>query len=144
MWWLVARAMLEDMCASDDELVNYYNKNNVEKWKLQNISSNKCNYTKINKLVTISTPNRWSPTSFPMWTKWDIWRTDSLFKSVFLKWQLGVSSDEEIYKLIHWYDSKVSNGIVSIWQLLPDINNYNSYNKELVYLYQYDKKLKNW
>ena len=143
MWWLVARAMLEDMCASDEEILNYYNLSTIQEWKLKVFSSNKCNYTKINRLVTISTPQRWAPSSFPMWTKWDIRRTDALFKSVFLKWQLWVSLDEEIYKLIHWYDTRALNGIVTIWQLLPDIKNYNSYNKELNYLYQYDNKLNN-
>lgn len=141
MWWLVARAMLEDMCATDLALKDYYNRDGLQTWELKNFTSSKCNYTKINKLITIWTPQRGSPGSFPMWTKWTIGQANPWIDSKVLKWQLGISYDEELYKLIHGYNDKLPNGIVTIWQLLPDLWNSWIYNEELKYLYKDDKNL---
>ncbi len=140
MWWLVARAMLEDMCASEKDIDNYYK--NTKKWQIKNIKSDFCyNFTRVNKLITISTPQRWSPNSFPLWTKWDIHNTTELVQSLVLKNQLWVFKNDDLYKIIHWYDTKIPNGIVTIWQLLPDIQKSNKYNNELSYLYKNNKKL---
>lgn len=152
MWWLVARAMLEDMCVTYWKDDKYWNKiiqdysNDVKNWKIQNFDSYPCNnpYSsstiskeiKVNKLVTIATPQRWSPKTFPIWEKGDIEMTDWFVQWIALKNQLDVSTDLWLYKLIHWYDTKVPNWIVTIWQLLPDIKNNNDYNNtELKYLY---------
>jgi len=140
MWWLVARAMLEDICASREDIKNYYKKN--KKWKIKYIRSRTCdNYTRVNKLITISTPQRWSPNSFPMWTKWNINWTTAVGQATVLKAQLWVGKNEDLYKVIHWYDEKIPNGIVTIWQLLPDIANSWEYNEELKYLYKDGEKL---
>lgn len=140
MWWLVARGMLEDMCASDDELNNYNNK--TWRWKFQKITSNKCNnYTRINKFITISTPHRWSPAWLPMWTRWNIGQTEDPATSIILKWQLWVKTDGWLYDAIHWYNDKIKNGIITIWQLLPDIWNTWVYNESLLYLEKKWKKL---
>ena len=53
MWWLVARAMLEDMCASDEDLKNYHKY--LKRWQIKEIKSHNCyNWTKINKFITKS------------------------------------------------------------------------------------------
>lgn len=147
MWWLVARAMLEDMCA-------WYNKlndwsfdipsfprwdNYVANWILPKIQSVPCinpyssktilKNIKVNKLVTIATPQRWSPKAFPIWEKWDIEMTDWFWVwYIGIKQQLDVNTDGWLYKLIHWYDNKIPNWIVSIWQLLPDVVDDTNYN----------------
>lgn len=135
MWWLVARTMLSDMCASDDELKGYYNKKWLKDWQLKSFSSNFCwNYTRVNKFITIATPQRWSPGSFPVWEKWDIWQTETYVKWSVLKWQLWVFTDLWLYKIIHWFTDKIPNWIVTIWQLLPNILKNWAYNNDLLYL----------
>ncbi len=133
MWWLVARSMLENMCASDYDIKNYYKY--IKKWKLKKISSSNCNnYTKINKFITISTPQRGSPWWLPIWTKWDINQTEEWGKAFVLKMQLWVYTNDALYKIIHWYNKKVANWIITIGQLLPDIWNNWDYNYDLLYL----------
>ncbi len=140
MWWLIARAMLQDMCASREDIKDYYK--NTKKWQIKYINSSFCNnFTRVNKLITISTPQRWSPNSLPMWTKWDINATNAFKQSVALKTQLWVASNHELYKVIHWYDEKITNWIITIWQLLPDIAKSWEFNNELSYLYKDNQKL---
>lgn len=135
MWWLVARAMLEDMCASEEDIKNYYK--NIKFWKIKEIKSSFCyNYTKINKLITIATPHRWSPKSLALWEKWDLNTVEKFFVATPLKLQLWSSTNESLYKTLHWYNEKIPNWIISMWQLLPDIKNNNIYNNELRYLYK--------
>jgi len=137
MWWLVARAMLEDMCATDDAIKNYYKDQKQKSWAqmysehydwtwIKDIETEKCyNFTRVNNFITISTPHRGAPSSFPMWTKWDIHKTEAFIKSEVLKYQLWVDNSDELYKIIHWFDEKLFNWIVTIWQLLPDIKKTN-------------------
>ncbi|MDP2090822.1 MAG: hypothetical protein Q8K30_04460 [Candidatus Gracilibacteria bacterium] len=154
MGGLVARAMLEDMCASDEELKNYYKiqknnsqvsmSNNYDGEGLKKISSNKCrNYTRVNKLITISTPHRGSPGSFPMWVKGDMLQSTELLQTFLLQGKLGVNNNNDLYKIIHGYNKKIPNGIVTIGQLLPDVSNENDFNNELLYLNQNGKKIPN-
>lgn len=135
MWWLVARAMLEDMCASDESIKNYYKNNKL--WQIKEIESSFCyNYTRINNFITIGTPQRWSPKSLALWEKWDIDTVENFFVWTPLKLQLWNISNEWLYKTLHWYKEKVPNGIITIGQLLPDIKNNNIYNNSLKYLYK--------
>lgn len=147
MWWIVARAMLEDMCISDLEL-NYI-KNTIQprNWKIRNLESIECKYPfKINKFITISTPNRWSPMSFPVWEKGDLWKTDTLLKEFALKGQIGSFTDNNFYNIIHWYDENIPNGIISLWQLIPDLQNEKSFNLLFKYLQKdwYEIKKENY
>lgn len=151
MWWLVARAMLEDMCLeikSKDwiKFIDWISINNPVKWKIANIPIVKCNNPynsksiskeiKVNKFVTIATPHRWSPKAFAIWEKWDIEMTDWFIQwYVWVKGQLGVSTDLWLYKMLHWYDAKIPNWVIALWQLLPDVQKENNYNnKNLWYL----------
>lgn len=135
MWWLVARAMLEDMCAWEDEINSYYD-NNMS-WNIKYIKSKKCNnYTRINKFITLWTPNRWSPKTLALWEKWDIDTVENFFVWTPLKLQLWVLSNKELYWVIHWYNNRFINWIITIWQLLPDIIKNNSYNSALRYLFK--------
>ena len=117
MWWLVARSMLEDICASNDDIREY--DDNTKKWKIKYIKSNSCyNFTRINKFITISTPNSWSPGSFPLWEKWDLERTTENTQAKWLRTQLWVYTDKWLYRMIHWYNDKLKNWIISIWGLI--------------------------
>lgn len=145
MWWLVARAMLEDMCISDTELEDY-KKITQSNWLIKSFKSTACSdQTKINKLITISTPQRWSPRSLPMWEKWNISEVEDIMTSLWLKSQFSEESilnagnylyDQQLYERIHWYETWIPNWMVTIWQLLPDIKNKNSYNEKLKYLFK--------
>ncbi|MFK7779970.1 MAG: hypothetical protein QM490_02385 [Candidatus Gracilibacteria bacterium] len=141
MGGLVARAMLQDMCASDEAIINFYNRNGLQEGELKDFISTKCNYTMINKLITISTPHRGSPSSFPIWEKGDLWLTDTFVKSELIERQLGSSIVKNLYKIIHGFDSNFPNGIVTLGQLLPDIKKSNNYNNNLVYLEKDGKKI---
>lgn len=91
MWWLVARSMLEDMCADEKDYKAYYKDKKLKKWQLKDFESVSCdNYTRVNNFITIATPHRWSPTSFPLWQRWDISQTEVFVKSTILKWQLWI------------------------------------------------------
>jgi len=145
MWWLVARAMLENMCADENEYIPYYSDKSLKNWELKNFISTNCyNYTRVNKLITISTPHRGSPRSLPMWEKGDIEKVEDILTSLWLKSQLSEKKfyeiqdytfDKQLYNRIHWFDTNIPSGIVTIWQLLPDLQNKNTYNNSLRYLY---------
>ncbi|NDK07825.1 hypothetical protein EOM39_01105, partial [Candidatus Gracilibacteria bacterium] len=167
MGGLVARAMLEDMCVEkgyqnglmkiilrdDNNKITYFDSKKEMNGKIQNFDSYPCQnpYSssniskdiKVNKLITIATPHRGSPKAFAIWEKGDIEMTDGFMVGYFgIKNQLNVSSDLGLYKLIHGYDNKVPNGVVTLGQLLPDINNDNDYNnKKLKYLYKEKKEV---
>ncbi|NDK09030.1 hypothetical protein EOM39_07380, partial [Candidatus Gracilibacteria bacterium] len=161
MGGLVARAMLEDMCVNFDfnnKKNTYLLANNPEKETNGNIfnfpttlclnpysSSTISKEIKVNKLVTIATPQRGSPMAFPIWEKGDIEMTDGFLRGIALKGQLGVfTSDSGLYKTIHGYDRSIPNGIVTIGQLLPDVKNTNSYNSDkLKYLLKDEKEILN-
>ena len=135
MWWLVARAMLENMCADKQQTAQYYSSWKI--WKIPNIMSKNCfNPTRVHQLITIGTPQRWSPNSLPLWEKWDLEQTNSTITSLALRMQLWSFWDYGMYELIHGYNEKVKNGIVTIGQLLPDIWQSWVYNQALRYLYQ--------
>lgn len=153
MWWLVSRSMLEDMCVEywlDNKnwtkTLLQYNDEENRNWKLKNFDTIACQNPfssatiwkdiKINKFITIATPHRWSPKALPIWEKWDIIMTDWFWLGSWLKSQLTSFfwSNEKFYGLIHGYNSKVPNWIVTIGQLLPDIENNNDFNKNLSYL----------
>ena len=157
MWGLVARSMLEDMCVKYDLKeswkfeINWYfdDSKYFANWKLQEFLSYPCQNPypsntiskeiKVNKLVTIATPHRWSTKAFSIWERWDLEMTDGFLVWIWIKGQIWVMSDLWLYKVIHWYDTKVPNWIVTLWQLLPDIkvnNFYNIYNNNLKYLYK--------
>ena len=149
MWWLVARAFLEDMC------IKYENNNNIIKinnydnklknWKLIDYTSWSCNNNiKINKLITLSTPNRWSPKSYVIWEKWELDKVESFFTALPLKLQLWNFTNKSFYNLLHWYDKNLPNWIITIWQLLPDIYKNNNYNKLLNYLYNDTNLISNY
>ena len=140
MWGLVARAMLEDICASDEAIETYYD--NIIPWKIKEIKSSSCeNFTRVNKLITIGTPHRGSPGSFPLWEKGDIDRSTTADQAFWLRTQLWERLDTSIYKAMHWYSDKIPNWIVTVWQLLPDIWKSWIYNDSLRYLYQDNKIL---
>lgn len=149
MWWLVARSMLEDMCAklygSNNELLFPKDKIN---WELKYFDTISCKNPfpsdtiseniKVNKFITISTPHRWSPKALPIWEHGDMEMTDWLaWTAIKLKVNgiLGFT-DEQLYDTIHGFDEQIPNGIVTIWQLLPDLQNKNNYNDKLKYLYK--------
>ena len=149
MWWLVARAMLEDMCAeykyeNDKFEIIWYDNKKTKNWLLPNYKTSECRniYTwetiKVNKLITISTPHRWSPKSLPMWEKWDLNMVETDTKAMILRTQLDVDDNDELYKLFHWYNKKVPNWVVTVGQLLPDIKNKNTYNTNLNYMFKLD------
>jgi len=141
MWWLVARSMLENMCVDLNKITN-----NKIKWKINKSKIISCEnpYSSntiwknivINNLITVSTPHRWSPKTLPLWEKWNITTTDWFWTGNWLKYKLWLfwKSDEALYKIIHAYDNKISNWIITIGQLLPDIINNNKYNNNLLYL----------
>ncbi|MDD2871580.1 MAG: hypothetical protein PHS49_06330 [Candidatus Gracilibacteria bacterium] len=152
MGGLVARTMLSDMCASEDDLKNYYKKEVVENKVtisnpndgkgIKSFKSTSCdNFTRVNQLITISTPQRGSPNSFPMWTKGNMYKTNEYIQSELLQGQLGTKSNQELYAMIHGHNSKLPNGIITIGQLLPDIKKNNTYNEELRYIEQDGKKI---
>ena len=153
MWWLVARAMLEDMCVEygDDDfngnkVILDYNASNERNWELQLFPSKLCTNPyptestgtkiKVHKFVTIATPHRGSPKSLALWERWDIELTDGLAFGKVIKSQLTsfLGTDQNLYQLIHWYSEKIPNGIVTLWQLLPDIESETTYNTKLEYL----------
>jgi len=140
MWWLVARSMLENMCVDLNKI-----KSNKVRWKINKSTTIPCKNPyfsdtiwkdiMVNKLITISTPHRWSPKSLPLWEKWDIVATDWFWSWNWLKYKLWLflKGKEALYKLIHAYDDKIPNWIITIGQLLPDIKNDNNYNDSLMY-----------
>ena len=146
MWWLVARTLLEDMCA--DYTMNWdklqINLKKTKSWQLPTIPTKKCinpypspslwTQIKINKLITISTPHRGSPRSLPLWERWDMNQIEKLSISISLKLQFWDITNQQLYQTIHWHNKKNPNWIITIWQLLPDIQNYNNYNEYLEYL----------
>lgn len=158
MGGLVARSMLEDMCVKvwienkHFSIEGYYELN--EKWekprrnwllfKPKSIScTNPINPNqpiKVSRLITISTPQRGSPKSFPLWEKGNMLFADGLEFDFGIKSQINTYSlsDKELYKNIHGYSEKIPNGIVGLGQLLPDIWNDTSYNRSLLYLKQGD------
>lgn len=142
MWWLVARAMLEDMCVKYEYKgnweINFIEHNdNIKYWRLTEFESVPCKYRpKLHNLVTISTPHRWSPKALPMWEKWDFHMVEKFFLALPLKLQFWDITNRELYRKIHGYHSKVPNGIITIWQLLPDINKKNNFNDKLKYLFK--------
>jgi len=122
MWWLITRAMLEDMCVSDKDLEDNKSNKYIADWVIKNFVNQKCNIKLlINKFISISTPHRWSPKSILLWEKWDFSLSEDLVGAFILKTQLNRFTNLDIYKLIHWYDEQVKNWIITIWQLLPDI-----------------------
>jgi hypothetical protein len=153
MWWLVARAYLEDMCVDENELKNYHL--NRKPWKIKKLKSVKCkDFTKIYNFVTIATPHRWSPLAYPLWTKWDSKSVMSSSESMIgLNAQLGSYNGKGLYQEIHWnkyaktsynyWHNNYYKGIVSVWQLLPDISKHTKYNKSLEYLHTVDQKYYN-
>lgn len=154
MGWLVARSMLEDMCIWYNKLDNWNFdipsfprwENYIANWTLPKLKSILCSnpYSsstiskniKINKLVTISTPHRWSPIALPIWEKGNMEMTDGFWRWHALKFALwNTITDKTFYNQIHWYRKEVPNWIVTIGQLLPDIQTTNDYNnKNLWYL----------
>ncbi len=142
MWWLVARTMLSDMCASDKAIKYYHNRDGLVKWELKDFVSSSCgNFTRVNKFITIATPQRGSPWSLAIWEKWDIWQTETYVKWSILKNQLWINTNQWLYELIHWYNNKLANWIVTIWQLLPNISKNGTYNSDLLYLEKWWKKV---
>lgn len=144
MWWLIARAMLENICASEEEYKKYYLNLDKANWKIKNFKTSFCHhYTKINKFITIATPQRWAPKSLIIWEKWDLEKTDWLIKGQLLKQQLWVFTDKWLYNIFHWYDKKIWKWIVTIWQLLPDVSKKWIMNQNLLYLFKNNQKLDN-
>ncbi|MDP2090823.1 MAG: hypothetical protein Q8K30_04465 [Candidatus Gracilibacteria bacterium] len=142
MGGLVARTMLEDMCVSEKSLEYYHNRERLEKGEMKDFISSPCrNYTRVNKFITIATPHRGSPSSLAIWEKGDIGQTETYVKGSVLKGQLGVLTDNGLYELIHGYNKKLSNGIVTIGQLLPNISKNGTYNNDLLYLEKGGKKI---
>ena len=161
MWWLVARAMLEDMCVDYTKNTDWwikeikeYDPEEIKNWHLFFPKSSPCTnpyptpstWTKIklNKIITISTPHRGSPKAFPIWEKWDIEKTDWFIQWRVLKTQVSQlisTSDTSFYQTLHWYKDKIPNWFITIWQLLPDLQNQNPYNEKLKYLIQKNTKL---
>ncbi|MDD3646141.1 MAG: hypothetical protein PHH06_01905 [Candidatus Gracilibacteria bacterium] len=153
MGGLVARSMLEDIC------VDFKYKNGILDYsefpresvngRIKNIHTIPCKNPfptdtigeniKVNKFITISTPQRGAPKALPIWEHGDIEMTDGFFQGIALKFESGLQfylTDGNFYDLIHGYKDKVPNGIVTIGQLLPDLKNKNSYNEKLKYLYK--------
>ena len=155
MWWLVARAMLEDMCVeywkdeqngnktvknypTDDtffangDIISFPSFSCINPYPTESTGTK----IKVHKFITIATPHRGSPKSLALWERWDIELTDGLSFWKVIKSQLTsfLGTDQNLYQLIHWYSEKIPNGIVTLWQLLPDIKNETTYNTKLEYL----------
>jgi len=117
MWWLVARAMLEDICVKywknngEYKTISKYNSDEKE-WTLETFTQTSCTnpyptpstWTKIivNNLITISTPHRWSPKSLPLWEKWNLDQVEKFFVAIPLQIQLWSITNKSLYKTIHW------------------------------------------
>ncbi|MDD3303215.1 MAG: hypothetical protein PHN31_06685, partial [Candidatus Gracilibacteria bacterium] len=154
MGGLVARAMLEDMCVEIKDIdglkfIEGFSVKDSVNGIISSLKTISCQnpYSsntiskeiKVNKLVTIATPHRGSTKAFSIWERGDLEMTDGFLVGIGIKGQIGVMSDLGLYKVIHGYDTKVPNGIVTLGQLLPDIkvnDFYNIYNNNLKYLYR--------
>jgi len=148
MWWLVARSMLENMCVDLSKIRNTQSNWKIKDYKIISCDNPYSSYTiwkkiMVNKFITISTPNRWSPKSMLVWEKWDINKSDGFWAWNWLKAKLWLFfwSDKSLYDLVHWYNKKLAKWIVTIGQLLPDIQKTNFYNELLLYLEKNNKKI---
>lgn len=149
MWGIVSRAFLEDMCVNTTfsnwkvniKYQNNYLDTNFNWWQIKEAELlwSCSNSTKINNLITVWTPQYWSPKAYLPWVYWDMatvfwWKTSAVLNS-----QLhdsvnphSVNSDYKdwivlwenwtFYDIFHWLnkDSKVKNWVLGLWELIPD------------------------
>lgn len=127
MGGLVARSMLEDMCVQFEQDKNKFTlkefpkksvNGKIEQFEKQSSPCtnpfNSYAPIKVNKFITIGTPQRGAPKSFSLWETGDVGLTDgSAFDFVVKSQLIGLAAtNQDLFNVIHGYNPQIPNGIV--------------------------------